>query len=1210
MNNPLASPSPFNRSSRDDNLPPASLIRRKTDAKEGGSGSFFGERPKLDTALDTDSPFNNLKRTTTGPMSAGLNGPSSPWGSTPQSAGFGAFGNFSLEGGSAQPTTPGEKKLGFGSLRGESRFKGLMSKDSAEDMAAKQKDKPVSGLEKLCQSDIERQSSKWGQARLNKSVSKDSDDFAEPATVGSAALGGDDPSPPLHSRSSNLDKQRTHNEIGFTSFGTQGENPSFGKSTSRRDLGVQETPSSQRYSGGNAFEPMSPTNTNPYQSPEADRTDEPHDNADNKVQSPYGLQGNLQKSHPASFEGVDRSQTSSTGAQRSFPALGGLGGIGGLSGAGPWSAAPGAVGTPGKTTPGFPSAFGESLFGPMGDHNSPGGMFGAPASNAFGGVGRSRMGSLFPAQMQDQMRMGDGSKGEQSFGDAGVGRNAPAPGMGMPSRETESPVHPSRGVLDDLFGNIDRSRVSGASPFTSHEGGQGAVNNRGNVQSSLQQPFTTASSIAPAPAAHPSSNNGSFFGRSPESDGGAGGSNQIPPAQQRQMVMPDRMRWVYRDPQGIEQGPFSGLEMHDWYKAGFFSPELQVKKIEDNEHEPLAQLIRRIGNSREPFLVPQIGIPHGPANTQGASGGSGILGAPTSSNNAQSGSAQPPFANSFPSFGTTLTADQQNALERRKQEEQYLMARQKEHLVQHQLMQRNHPHPGMPHPMHPQLQHHSSAHSLQSQPSYGSITSPSGYQPSPIQMPPAPGGMPGFFDSQQRPGMGNISFPSEGAFLGRDNEVTNSMDRLKLGRNVQPTYGNIPSQGQPEGLSHQQQVASMMQDRTRLQREQEHYDALQRGGLGSGKQSLERFEQFQQLRAQEDEQSLPPGGVIGQSRTKEPVDKHMANDGQPTYEASLESSPPPSSQDDQGVKLEAQPVQRVAPPPPSLSPLPAPAAQRNRQHVADNLVAESGSRSQTPSADTPTATLAPWAKENADGPKGPSLKEIQETEARKTAQQEEIAAAARRANAEQERLAASQIVPPAPGLPSTANWATGSSPVNASGGPSAWTKPLAGKAVTPNTTKKTLAQIQKEEEARKNRAAAAAMAATNSSNVSSPAIAPSGKRYADLAGKVAFPNPMAGGGAWTTVGAGGKAKAPTGPAPIPIPAQRAASGGQAAAPNATPKAKSAVPLRSNAAAGQSAQDEFQKWVKGALSKGLNAGINGTRPRELLREAFANEFHSR
>ena len=109
-----------------------------------------------------------------------------------------------------------------------------------------------------------------------------------------------------------------------------------------------------------------------------------------------------------------------------------------------------------------------------------------------------------------------------------------------------------------------------------------------------------------------------------------------------------------------------------------------VKKYEDTDYEPLAQLIRRIGNSREPFLVPQIGIPHGAVSNNGptawASTGSGPTTSagpaamPTTTNPASAGGVQPPFASSFPSFGTTLTADQQNALERRKQEEQYLMA--------------------------------------------------------------------------------------------------------------------------------------------------------------------------------------------------------------------------------------------------------------------------------------------------------------------------------------------------------------------------------------------------------------------------------------------------------------------------------------------------------------------------------------------------------
>ncbi|KAI9872973.1 MAG: hypothetical protein M1823_008034, partial [Watsoniomyces obsoletus] len=146
--------------------------------------------------------------------------------------------------------------------------------------------------------------------------------------------------------------------------------------------------------------------------------------------------------------------------------------------------------------------------------------------------------------------------------------------------------------------------------------------------------------------------------------------------------------------------------MHDWFKAGFFTAELLVKKVEDTDFEPLAQLVRRIGNSREPFLVPQIGVPHGPASATPTNNWPTATGPPP-----PAGNAQPPFASAFPSFGTTLTAEQQNALERRKQEEQYLMARQKEHLAQQQVYMKQMQMSGQPHGMH-SLQHHSSAHSL------------------------------------------------------------------------------------------------------------------------------------------------------------------------------------------------------------------------------------------------------------------------------------------------------------------------------------------------------------------------------------------------------------------------------------------------------------------------------------------------------------------
>lgn len=210
-------------------------------------------------------------------------------------------------------------------------------------------------------------------------------------------------------------------------------------------------------------------------------------------------------------------------------------------------------------------------------------------------------------------------------------------------------------------------------------------------------------------------------------------------------------------------------------------------------------------------------------------------------------------------------------------------------------------------------------------------------------------------------------------------------------------------------------------------------------------------------------------------------------------------------------------------------------------------------------------------------------------EAKNAAQKEEVAVAARRALAEQERLnQQNQPVAPAPGLPSSANWASSISPaVPSTTGSSPWAKPVAGKTAVATPVagaKKTLAQIQKEEEARKNRAAVAA-------NATATAALAGGKRYADLAGKASVPTPLTSSAAWTTVGASGKVKTPT--APAPSLSTRTASGGivQPSAPAAKPK-----PIVTSSAKGpgnqQLANHEFQKWTKSALSKGLNSNMNG------------------
>lgn len=1107
---------------------------------------------------------------------------------------MGAFGNFSLGG---QTPTSAEKRPGFGGTRGESRFKGLMNAASSEDMGSRVKEKTsINNLERLAENN-EHSQPRWGSDRAPQGHSVPQDLYVDDEDFpgGSAALGGGDDASPLQgSGYRNPDRQTSYDEIGFSSLGLSSDAPPFRELMQRRDYAQQQTP--QRSQGmGQVNEPMSPTTTNPYQSPEGEKAvPEDLDTDDPDLQNAhYGTQyGQAARGfHNLDALGGDRSQTSSTGANRGFPSLSNLGNLGNLSnlgGGGPWSAAPGAIGTPSRTQPGHSAGFGDASFGGLGDLTSPqsglggSGFFGGGGQSAIGNAGPlgrgSKLSSLLPTTMQEQMR-GDAQRQDPGFGNAG---DQHAPGFGL--RDTESSSRSARGGLDELFGN-GRGLQGLSSPFAASEVGQPPSSQA--PASAAQTPFSAAPPVS------------SYFGRSQEQDTS---SSQIPATQQRQMVMPDRMRWIYRDPSGNMQGPWSGLEMHDWYKAGFFSPELQVKKLEDTDYEPLAQLIRRIGNSREPFLVPQIGIPHGPPTTLPTSGTATAAVAPA----ATPSSAQPPFASSFPSFGTTLSAEQQNALERRKQEEQYLMARQKEHLAQQQVILKQ-----MQHMQGGQLHHHSSAHSLHSQPSYGSITSPMGYQPPPAQgpiQPPASG--PGFFDGQSR-GAGPLGAGTDPLSSVREEDLPGFMERLAMGR-----AGHQPYTAETPG--HQQRIAAIMQERARQEQEQQQF-AQQRGD-DDQRITAERLEQYHQLRAQEEQQRYQQQGPIGghahrQSSELDLAAQQQRQDSRAEYRdqprTQIERRPEePLSLSEQVQKAAAkqpttQPQSPWAkvdsglpqpfPPPQSQSPMPAPTPQRNRQSVADALNAESQSPSNADSVETPSAALAPWAKERDEASKGPSLKEIQAMEAKKAAEQEQLAAAARRATVEQERFSQqNQPVAPAPGLPSTANWANSISPaIPANTGASPWAKPATGKpaVATPITsTKKTLAQIQKEEESKKNRQAAAqAAAATNLASTVTPLAG--GKRYADLASKPTALTQQTGSTAWTTVGASGKVKTPTTPAPGLT--TRTASGG-VVQPSATAvKPKPAVnPAAKGPGSQQHANEEFQKWVKGALGKGLNSNIPG------------------
>ncbi|KAJ2291218.1 kinesin-like protein [Coemansia sp. RSA 355] len=64
----------------------------------------------------------------------------------------------------------------------------------------------------------------------------------------------------------------------------------------------------------------------------------------------------------------------------------------------------------------------------------------------------------------------------------------------------------------------------------------------------------------------------------------------------------ERIKWVYRDPQGNTQGPFSTANMQEWCSAGYFPADLQVCHEGAAGFEPLSTMIARAGQPQGVFL--------------------------------------------------------------------------------------------------------------------------------------------------------------------------------------------------------------------------------------------------------------------------------------------------------------------------------------------------------------------------------------------------------------------------------------------------------------------------------------------------------------------------------------------------------------------------------------------------------------------------------
>ncbi|KAK4683863.1 PERQ amino acid-rich with GYF domain-containing protein, partial [Tremellales sp. Uapishka_1] len=223
------------------------------------------------------------------------------------------------------------------------------------------------------------------------------------------------------------------------------------------------------------------------------------------------------------------------------------------------------------------------------------------------------------------------------------------------------------------------------------------------------------------------------------------------------------------------------------------------------------------------------------------------------------------------------------------------------------------------------------------------------------------------------------------------------------------------------------------------------------------------------------------------------------------------------------------------------------------------------------------AKPAPWAEEKKSN--GPSLREIQETEAKQADLRKKQALAESRA-----------ISSPSPAVsetngPSSMTWGLASQPPSGTGnktpttGLSSPALPVWGSDSGTLAPKKTLKQIQEEEEKRKAKAAAAVKQVAASNGAVK-------RGYADLAANAPSVPAAAG---WSTVGAGGKATATTSAtAPASIPSKPSTI---PAKPVLAAPAKPLIPASIAAKADDNNPSiDFIRWTKQALT-GLTVNVD-------------------
>ncbi|WVQ93228.1 hypothetical protein IAU59_000293 [Kwoniella sp. CBS 9459] len=687
------------------------------------------------------------------------------------------------------------------------------------------------------------------------------------------------------------------------------------------------------------------------------------------------------------------------------------------------------------------------------------------------------------------------------------------------------------------------------------------------------------------------------------------------------------VEWFYRDPNGQEQGPFTGTQMHDWYSHSYFTDDLPLRRASETSFRPLSELKTATGNAVQPFLSPirprqlppNLPIPIAALQQNG-------------------------HPASLPEQFRNLGVSSPVAADPRISPQPPLQSTPQQ-FNQGFLPERNAFSPGAyggP--------GFGGNNGLGSPAAFGPAPGPGGAwnaiapggprlngpfgsigMPSPIGQAPMPFVQP---QHQQQYFSPQVGSPARGGDMFSPSVGVGAIPPSPWGipqPHQQQVYPQHPiDQQQQQQLPHQPSpmpawpTESAQSQQPQPEIEQAVAEALapvlaEEQTSASAEAEVNQTESIAATAPAANEEVAPVEEKADTPKPESEVTPVQAEDSTPTSEpiAATPARAPAQSawgQNSPAVKApsrKASIVETSVPSTPaSVAPTPAAAAKASAKAVSATTQPPSDEtpvmpKTVAPATPGPTATAsatatpisektpavsskpAPWAlKEDKEAktPSGPSLREIQEAEAKK-------AEARRVALAEARAASASPAPTPSAStdeFPTSIAWGLPSSnkgqAAAAAASPAAPSTPVmpawGGNDAAP---KKTLKQIQEEEEKRKAKAAQAARAAQ------AAAGAPVGQKrgYADLAATVA---PASAPG-WTTVGFSGKASA----AAVASPAVSSPS---AARVVSTPISKPATPVKSvaavikkdegvNGSAGASGNGapsvEFIRWTKQALT---------------------------